>query len=101
MPRWYTKMDKEPRSLGHWISLRRRELKLSQKQFAALVGVTYAWLSMIERGVATPSPDLLSRICNLVDRQAPAEFTIGLKKIGRPLKLTDFDSLDMDKEASR
>lgn len=49
------------------IEQRRKELKISQADLAAAVGVTQGAISMIENGERTPSVGLLVKIAEVLD----------------------------------
>ena len=47
----------------------RKERKLSQESFAALVGIDRTYQSQIERGIANPSLEVLCAIANHLDAE--------------------------------
>lgn len=58
------------RSLGQVIAARRREMSLTQEQFAELLGegVRQSEISRLERGLVTmPRPERLQRIADVID----------------------------------
>lgn len=51
-----------PASLGAAVASQRRARQLTQEQLAEAVGVSTEWISQLERGIGTPSLDMLFRL---------------------------------------
>ncbi len=76
-------------SFGRRLKLLRELKRLTQAHLAELVGVTEQYLSMIERGLSSPSFDVIAKLCDhlAVD---PASLFI-------PLEESDSDRLDEER----
>jgi transcriptional regulator with XRE-family HTH domain len=54
-------------NLGHNVKILRATKQISQKQLANLIGVTPAYLSMIENNSKKPSLSLVEKICKTLE----------------------------------
>lgn len=67
------------RSLKSQFGLRLRSIrtsrKLTQEQFAEIIGVSVDFLSLIERGINAPSFDRIEQIAQRLDTSVAALFT--------------------------
>ena len=54
-------------NLGHNVKILRATKQISQKQLASLIGVTPAYLSMIENNSKKPSLSLVEKICKTLE----------------------------------
>jgi len=57
------------RDFGNRIKAIRLDRKLTQEEFAELVGISVDFLSLIERGVNSPSFEVLERMADRLDLQ--------------------------------
>jgi transcriptional regulator with XRE-family HTH domain len=57
------------RDFGHRLKAVRLDRKLTQEEFAELVGISVDFLSLIERGINAPSFEVLERIADKLDLQ--------------------------------
>ena len=60
---------------GHRIKSIRQQRKLTQEEFAELVGMSVDFLSLIERGRNAPSFEKLEKIAERLDVSVPYLFT--------------------------
>jgi transcriptional regulator with XRE-family HTH domain len=57
------------RDFGHRLKAVRLDRKLTQEEFAELVGISVDFLNLIERGINAPSFEVLERIADRLDLQ--------------------------------
>jgi transcriptional regulator with XRE-family HTH domain len=57
------------RDFGHRLKAVRLDRKLTQEEFAELVGISVDFLSLIERGINAPSFEVLERMADKLDLQ--------------------------------
>jgi transcriptional regulator with XRE-family HTH domain len=57
------------RNFGNRLKAIRRDRNLTQEEFAELVGISVDFLSLIERGVNSPSFEVLQRMADRLDMQ--------------------------------
>ena len=57
------------RDFGNRLKAIRLDRKLTQEEFAELVGISVDFLSLIERGVNSPSFEVLERMADRLDLQ--------------------------------
>ena len=55
------------RDFGHRLKALRLDRKLTQEEFAELVGISVDFLSLIERGVNAPSFEVLEQMADRLD----------------------------------
>jgi transcriptional regulator with XRE-family HTH domain len=69
------------RSLRRQFGLRLKSIrtarKLTQEQFAEVIGVSVDFLSLIERGINAPSFERIEQIAKRLDTSAASLFTFG------------------------
>jgi transcriptional regulator with XRE-family HTH domain len=53
-------------SIGHVLRSRRRSLGISQEQLAERAGVDRTYVSILERGLKSPTIETLGRICSVL-----------------------------------
>ena len=63
-------------SFGERVLLARRRKKISQHAFAAALGISRNYASMIERGVANPGYEMVAWICEYLAIEQPAKNTV-------------------------
>lgn len=65
------------RQFGIRLKAIRRERKLTQEQFAELVGISVDFLSLIERGINAPSFEVLEQMAGRLQRPVRELFDFG------------------------
>ena len=68
---------------GNRLKAIRRDRELTQEQFAELVGISVDFLSLIERGINSPSFEVLERMAGRLDLQVRELFDF--RKTARPV----------------
>ena len=71
------------RQFGIRLKAIRLERKLTQEQFAELVGISVDFLSLIERGINSPGFEVLERMANRLGMQVRELFDF--RETGRPV----------------
>ncbi len=69
-------MEINYKNIGMRIGLRRRELKITQKEIAEKIGVTDKYISNIETGKRNINLEMLSRMCEILSA-TPDYFLLG------------------------
>lgn len=64
------------KNIGMRIGLRRRELRITQKEIAEKIGVTDKYISNIETGKRNVNLEMLSKFCEIL-RATPDYFLLG------------------------
>lgn len=72
-------MEINYKNIGMRIGLRRRELKITQKEIAEKIGVTDKYISNIETGKRNINLEMLSRMCEILSA-TPDYFLLGTIK---------------------
>ena len=72
--------------LGEFLTRRRLELGLSQKELAERVEISSTHVSTVERSARRPSPKLLDKLSKALGCQIPKELMPPPMKLGRPRK---------------
>src|ERR1700730_4114285 len=91
------------KSVGDFIRTQRELMSLSMRQLAGLAKVSNPYLSQIERGVYTPSAQVLKGIADALDLSAETLFQrAGLldKTFERPAQRVE-DAIRMDPQLTR
>ena len=70
------KMDIDYKNIGMRIGLRRRELRITQKEIAKAIGVTDKYISNIETGKRNVNLEMLTKFCDIL-RVTPDYFLLG------------------------
>ncbi len=73
-------------TFGEWLRARRKERRLSLRALANAIGVHYAYLSQLERGVETPSEAVAYRLAGYFGHPAPDELLLMAGRIPSSLK---------------
>ncbi len=63
----------EVKSIGESISIRRKELRITQRDLADLAGISINTLYKLERGQGNPSLDVLTKIATVLGMQLKLE----------------------------
>jgi transcriptional regulator with XRE-family HTH domain len=63
----------EIKSIGESISIRRKELRITQRDLADLAGISINTLYKLERGQGNPSLDVLTKIATVLGMQLKLE----------------------------
>jgi len=71
------------RQFGSRLKSIRLDRRLTQEEFAELVGISVDFLSLIERGINSPGFDVLERMANRLGMQVRELFDF--RKTGRPV----------------
>jgi transcriptional regulator with XRE-family HTH domain len=72
------------RDFGNRLKAIRLDRKLTQEEFAELVGISVDFLSLIERGINSPSFEVLERMAERLDLRVRELFDF--RKTARPVR---------------
>jgi transcriptional regulator with XRE-family HTH domain len=97
-------MAKLQKLLGTRVYELRRRLNFTQAQFAERVGVSNDTISRIERGIRSPSSDVLERLAKALDVEVRELFNFSNRKFLEPkchLELIDLLNYLQDKDPDK
>jgi len=91
-------------TLGNLMKTKRKELKLSLRSAADLIGISHSYLSMLEKGLdprnsmpIKPTPETLKLISKAYD----VDYNLLMNLSGYLSDLTNKEKLDIEKEAQK